>query len=31
MKKMAGGITDIKKLEYDIYKYSSYSSSYLPE
>uniref|UniRef100_A0A8D8HNA7 Muskelin n=2 Tax=Culex pipiens TaxID=7175 RepID=A0A8D8HNA7_CULPI len=28
---MAGGITDIKKLEYDIYKYSSYSSSYLPE
>ncbi|XP_055628729.1 muskelin isoform X2 [Toxorhynchites rutilus septentrionalis] len=28
---MAGRITDIKKLEYDIYKYSSYSSSYLPE
>ncbi|XP_062544151.1 muskelin isoform X2 [Armigeres subalbatus] len=28
---MAGGITDIKKLEYEIYKYSSYSSSYLPE
>ncbi|XP_058830933.1 muskelin isoform X1 [Topomyia yanbarensis] len=28
---MAGGISDIKKLEYDIYKYSSYSSSYLPE
>ncbi|XP_053672386.1 muskelin [Anopheles nili] len=28
---MAGTITDIKKLDYDIYKYSSYSSSYLPE
>uniref|UniRef100_A0AAG5D179 Muskelin N-terminal domain-containing protein n=1 Tax=Anopheles atroparvus TaxID=41427 RepID=A0AAG5D179_ANOAO len=28
---MAGTISDIKKLEYDIYKYSSYSSSYLPE
>uniref|UniRef100_A0A182PSZ4 F5/8 type C domain-containing protein n=1 Tax=Anopheles epiroticus TaxID=199890 RepID=A0A182PSZ4_9DIPT len=28
---MAGTISDIKKLDYDIYKYSSYSSSYLPE
>ncbi|XP_058054979.1 muskelin isoform X2 [Anopheles bellator] len=28
---MAGPISDIKKLEYDIHKYSSYSSSYLPE
>uniref|UniRef100_A0A2M4BCX4 Putative muskelin n=2 Tax=Anopheles marajoara TaxID=58244 RepID=A0A2M4BCX4_9DIPT len=28
---MAGTISDIKKLEYDIHKYSSYSSSYLPE
>ncbi|XP_053684609.1 muskelin isoform X1 [Sabethes cyaneus] len=28
---MAGGISDIKKLDYEIYKYSSYSSSYLPE
>uniref|UniRef100_A0A182NNJ1 F5/8 type C domain-containing protein n=1 Tax=Anopheles dirus TaxID=7168 RepID=A0A182NNJ1_9DIPT len=28
---MAGTISEIKKLDYDIYKYSSYSSSYLPE